>query len=269
MGGPPPPPRGKKGVPSGAVMARQGDFRDDYEQVHSGAGYNVPKRRGPPEQALEDDYSPLGSPKPLPRRKNIMAETPETTIGAHVNMKGELSFEKLLRIDGSFDGKLISTGDLIVGPSGLLKGNIADMGEVIIEGRVVGNLACERILLKGQAQVHGDVTCKVLQLDPGVCISGKLNVHPDAPDKLRIPGGESADDTPEDTSKTKKLSVARRPSKSDKEDKKHEDKERDKEKDHEKEKDKDKDKKDDKRKDKDKKDDGSVSSKTKKKSVKP
>ena len=33
---------------------------------------------------------------------------PETTIGEYVTVKGELEFDRLLRIDGSFEGKLMS-----------------------------------------------------------------------------------------------------------------------------------------------------------------
>lgn len=33
---------------------------------------------------------------------------PETTIGEYVTVKGELEFDRLLRIDGSFEGRLIS-----------------------------------------------------------------------------------------------------------------------------------------------------------------
>ncbi|CAM9459500.1 unnamed protein product, partial [Choristocarpus tenellus] len=58
-------------------------------------------------------------------------DTPETTIGPNVHMKGELSFQRLLRVDGSFTGKLDSQGDLIVGAEGLIRGNIEGMGEVI------------------------------------------------------------------------------------------------------------------------------------------
>jgi cytoskeletal protein CcmA (bactofilin family) len=47
-------------------------------------------------------------------------------------MTGELVFDKLLRIDGKFNGKLISKGDLIVGPTGVLTGNVLDMGEVSV-----------------------------------------------------------------------------------------------------------------------------------------
>lgn len=46
------------------------------------------------------------------------------------DLQGELSFERLLRVDGSFKGTLTSTGDLVVGASGVIRGNISDLREV-------------------------------------------------------------------------------------------------------------------------------------------
>lgn len=50
----------------------------------------------------------------------------------HNNIRqGELSFERLLRVDGSFKGHLISTGDLVIGASGVVRGNIEHLREVM------------------------------------------------------------------------------------------------------------------------------------------
>lgn len=46
--------------------------------------------------------------------------------------QGELSFERLLRVDGSFKGTLTSTGDLVIGASGVIRGNISDLREVCL-----------------------------------------------------------------------------------------------------------------------------------------
>jgi cytoskeletal protein CcmA (bactofilin family) len=131
-----------------------------------------------------------------PSRRHLLMESPETTIGPAVHMKGELSFGKLLRIDGTFSGKLVSTGDLIVGESGVLHGNIENMGEVMVDGKVVGNITVERVELRGRAEVHGNITCKSLSIDSSVIVIGNLNVHPGAPAKLS-PGSEF--DHPEKT----------------------------------------------------------------------
>ena len=39
-------------------------------------------------------------------------------------MKGELGFQALLRVDGRFEGRLVSSGSLIIGKMGTLIGNV-------------------------------------------------------------------------------------------------------------------------------------------------
>lgn len=105
-------------------------------------------------------------------------EAPETTIGQGVTIKGELLFERLIRIDGCFEGNLVSNGKLIVGPSGVVKSNIT-LSEAIIEGKVEGNLLVKgRLELRGEAQVKGDITAKSLSVDEGVSIIGEVRVSP-------------------------------------------------------------------------------------------
>eukprot|EP01084_Bolivina_argentea_P228328 385662_1 len=119
-----------------------------------------------------------------PNRNHLLMETPETVIGPAVHMKGELSLRRLLRIDGSFTGKLSSTGDLIIGENGTLIGDLDKMGGVIIEGKFIGNINVQYLELKTNAVIHGDITCKSLAMGWGVKVVGKLNVHPDAPEEL-------------------------------------------------------------------------------------
>ena len=104
-------------------------------------------------------------------------------------MNGQLSFERLLRIDGSFEGTLSSQGDLIVGTEGVLVGNVIGMNELIIDGgRVVGDIQVEKVWLKGAAQVHGNVTAKSLTMEGGTTVVGALNVNPFAPEKVNKKG---------------------------------------------------------------------------------
>ena len=73
-------------------------------------------------------------------------------------MKGELTFDRLLRIDGRFEGTLVSDGSLIIGPAGTLVGDVNGMKELICEGKVLGNINVERCVLRGAAVVVGSVT---------------------------------------------------------------------------------------------------------------
>ncbi len=111
--------------------------------------------------------------------KTISNDEPETTLGEGVSFKGELSFQRLLRIDGRFEGTLTSTGKLVVGPKGFLKSDDLHLREAIIEGVIEGNIKVdERIELRGDAVVRGDIEAKSLSVDEGVSIVGHIKVMP-------------------------------------------------------------------------------------------
>ncbi|CAM9246912.1 unnamed protein product [Ectocarpus fasciculatus] len=185
-GGPPPPPRGKRIAPA---------YHDDRSEPSAGAGYHVPRRLGERELDRNQDRIEENATYATPAPRNILAETPETTVGENVHVKGELSFDRLLRVDGSFKGQLISTGDLVIGATGVVRGNIEHLREVVSDGTVVGNIQAERVRLRRSAIVIGNITCYSLSMDPDVSISGKLNVHIQAPSRLHLEGEEEA---PED-----------------------------------------------------------------------
>lgn len=106
----------------------------------------------------------------------VKEEEPETTLGAGVHVTGELKFERLLKIDGLFEGELISKGKVIIGTKGHVKANL-NLKEAVIEGRVEGNINCEdRVELRGSASVHGDIKTKSLVIDEGVVINGHVNI---------------------------------------------------------------------------------------------
>ena len=65
---------------------------------------------------------------------------------------------------------------------------------MLVEGHVVGNICVERLALRGGAFVYGDITCKSISVEQSVSISGKVNIHPNAPKSIQSNG--SVDDTP-------------------------------------------------------------------------
>ena len=66
----------------------------------------------------------------------MMEETPETVVGLNVKVTGELAFDTLLRIDGKVEGTLLSKGNLIVGETGVLVGNVENMQNMLVDGKV-------------------------------------------------------------------------------------------------------------------------------------
>lgn len=107
----------------------------------------------------------------------LRGDHPETTIGEGVVVKGELSFQRLLRVDGSFEGTLHSEGKLIVGPKGSIKADL-NLSEIIAEGHIEGNITVERLELRRNAVVLGDITAQSMSVEEGVSITGLVQVTP-------------------------------------------------------------------------------------------
>ncbi|CAN0493486.1 unnamed protein product, partial [Ectocarpus sp. 8 AP-2014] len=62
-----------------------------------------------------------------PRLSSII-QKPESMVAETLRMKGELEFTRLLRVDGRFEGELITDkGSLVVGPKGEVVGDLKNM----------------------------------------------------------------------------------------------------------------------------------------------
>ena len=102
-----------------------------------------------------------------------------TVIGADAVFKGELSFEKGVRVDGRIEGKISTKGHLAVSQGGHLQADV-DAGSIIVEGDVKGNLtAGDRVELRKSARLKGDVTASKLLVAEGAAFVGHCTIGPD------------------------------------------------------------------------------------------
>jgi cytoskeletal protein CcmA (bactofilin family) len=103
-----------------------------------------------------------------------------TVIGADAVFKGELSFEKGVRVDGRVEGKIATKGFLAVSQGGTLQADV-EAGSVIIEGEVKGNLhAGDRVELRKSARLKGDITASKLLVSEGAAFTGHCAIGADA-----------------------------------------------------------------------------------------
>jgi cytoskeletal protein CcmA (bactofilin family) len=103
-----------------------------------------------------------------------------TIIGPDASFKGEMTFEKGLRLQGRFEGKMSTPGRLHVAKEAKMQADV-EAGAIIVEGDVRGNLtATDRIELKQTARYEGDLSAAKLVVDEGAVFSGHVTVGPDA-----------------------------------------------------------------------------------------
>lgn len=102
-----------------------------------------------------------------------------TILGTDASFKGELSFEKGMRLQGRFEGKINTPGRLHVAKEAKMAADV-DAGAIIVEGEVRGNLtAGDRVELKSSARYEGDLTASKLVVEEGAAFSGHVSVGPE------------------------------------------------------------------------------------------
>ena len=90
-----------------------------------------------------------------------------TTLGPDAVFKGELTFDKGLRLHGRLEGKINTAGRLHVAKEAKMSADV-DAGAIIVEGDVKGNLtASDRIEMKQNARYEGDLGATKLVVDEG------------------------------------------------------------------------------------------------------
>ena len=99
-----------------------------------------------------------------------------TIIGPDAKFKGELSFEKSVKVLGSFEGQITTTGSLDIASGGRIEADI-EAGSINVEGEVHGNIAAsDSIELKKTARLQGDIRCGRLTVVDGAAFVGHCEV---------------------------------------------------------------------------------------------
>ena len=119
-----------------------------------------------------------------------------TILGPDANFKGEMSFEKGMRLMGKFEGKVNTAGRLHIAKEARMQADV-EAGAIVVEGEVHGNLsAADRIELKQTARYEGDLRATKLVVDEGAVFSGHVSVGPDAAQKRMPPATAGGNQRP-------------------------------------------------------------------------
>jgi cytoskeletal protein CcmA (bactofilin family) len=127
-----------------------------------------------------------------------------TLLGRGSEFEGKLTFEGTVRIDGKLSGEIFSDDVLVVGEGAEVRANI-EIGEIIVQGTVIGNIHAKRAIeLHAPGRVKGDITAPSLQIDKGVIFEGRCYMegiaegkkpsHPTpSPSPTLVQGGKTSD----------------------------------------------------------------------------
>ncbi len=114
-------------------------------------------------------------------------------LGKGVEFKGVLTYDGTVRIDGKFEGKIITAGTLIVGETGLISAEVT-AGSVVCGGKMTGNIdAKNTIRLQPTAVVTGRLRAPRLVMESGAAFNGQSDMTGEAAEEpsraaLRVVG---------------------------------------------------------------------------------
>lgn len=109
----------------------------------------------------------------LPHPRTEAVGEINTLLGKGSEFEGKLTFEGTVRVDGKLSGEVFSDDVLVVGEGAEVKAEI-DVGEIIVQGTIIGNIRAKRsVEIHGPGKVRGDITTPSLQIDRGVVFEGR------------------------------------------------------------------------------------------------
>ncbi len=93
--------------------------------------------------------------------------TSQNIVAQGTKMMGDFNSEGDFRIDGTIEGNINTTGKVVVGKAGLIKGTLNGT-DAYFEGKFSGKLALSGTLtLKSSAHIEGEVVVGKLAVEPG------------------------------------------------------------------------------------------------------
>ncbi len=115
-----------------------------------------------------------------------------TIIGPDAVIKGQLHFEKGLRLLGKVEGEIDSGGELLIGEGATLTGD-AKAGTIRLDGRVKGNLTAKsKVQLSASARLEGDLHTARLEVAEGAVLVGRCTIGVDGKGQGQDAGSSKA-----------------------------------------------------------------------------
>ena len=118
-------------------------------------------------------------------------------IGKSVSIKGELSGNEDIYVDGQLEGSIQLPGNSVtVGPNGRVKADITARN-LTVGGTLDGNVhASERTELRKSAVVNGDVQTRRIAIEEGAYFKGKLEILNEAKTPAPVAAAAAATTAP-------------------------------------------------------------------------
>jgi cytoskeletal protein CcmA (bactofilin family) len=121
-------------------------------------------------------YNPTSTSSSSSRQSSPAARN-LACLGTSIEVKGRISGEEDLQVDGKVEGPIALAGQrLTVGRTGQLNSEVTAR-EVVVYGKVTGNLrASDRVEIKKDGSVTGDIVTSRISIEDGAFFKGRIEI---------------------------------------------------------------------------------------------
>ena len=99
-----------------------------------------------------------------------------TLVGMGSHFEGKMTFEGVVRVDGSFEGEIVSDDTLIIGEGAEVHASL-DVATVVIYGSVYGNIrATNCVELHAPGRLVGNIISPSLVVERGAIFDGNCRM---------------------------------------------------------------------------------------------
>jgi cytoskeletal protein CcmA (bactofilin family) len=133
----------------------------------------------PADSGLRSDTAPRAESTVARPSSSVGRE--HAMIGASIHIDGDLRGEEDLLIEGEVNGTVqLKNNSLTIGPQGKVRADVYAQS-IIVDGFMEGDLfGSERVAIRKNAQVRGNVTSPRVSLEDGAKFKGAIEMDPQA-----------------------------------------------------------------------------------------
>ncbi len=149
-------------------------MEEERERVRPAAAAAAPTPPPVQSQAGSAAGRCCAPPAEAPRQPRVAA-----TIGPSIAIKGDVTGEEDLIIEGRIEGKiLLKANSVTIGRNGRVKANVY-ANSIMVEGEVEGDLiGKDEVVIRQSGKVKGNVAAPRVVLDSGARFQGSIDMEP-------------------------------------------------------------------------------------------
>src|SRR5579863_4306497 len=138
-------------------------------------------------QTTTESQSQPSNPEVANSRVTAPPVLSSARIGPSLTIKGSVTGEEDLQIDGKVEGPVTIRGRLTVGCSGQLSAGVTAR-ELAVYGKVSGNVdARDRVEIKRDGAVIGDIQTARISIEDGAIFKGRIEIGRSGPNQASVP----------------------------------------------------------------------------------